>query len=72
LIIITFMDTQASRIVRKFESKDVLAKAIGLSRNSISAWVRVGWIPAHRQESVWAAARKLGIKLTFKDWFPSI
>lgn len=64
------MDTQAARIIRKFGSQAALAKAIGRKSNTISAWLKVGWVPAHRQDSVRTAARKLGIELTMDDWFP--
>lgn len=71
------MSLQARRIIHKFGSLAALAAAIGRTRATVYRWTYPqtrggtgGLIPSSAIPLIQAAAERLNIKLTAKDWTP--
>lgn len=61
--------TQADRIIAILGGVRPASRITGIPPTTISGWRKFGFIPAHRQEMILAAAKKAGIKLTPKHFF---
>ncbi len=61
----------AKSIISRFGGVRAAARALSLPPTTISNWVRVGYIPAKKQEYVLRCAISLGIEISPSDFFGS-
>lgn len=68
----------AKNIVEKFGGTKALADALGIQTSAVLKWTYPkersgtnGLIPTQKQIEIIAAAKRLGVKLSPKDFFPA-